>query len=264
MNEDQSIVAAGSATKRGEKLDAAQKAKLQKAVREFESIFVGYMLKSMRNTVEKADNSTESFGGDVLEGMFDVELAKHISANSRLGMAEMLYKRLTGENLPPRHAVQSAGTPGKSTADGSTRSGELSLEGRLKHLDAFITEASAKFGVSDSLIKAVIATESAGRTNALSAKNAKGVMQLMDATADEMGVRDVWDPRENILGGTKYLKQLLETFDGDEALAVASYNAGPNAVMKHKGVPPYNETKEYVARVMNFLKLFNQQEVSDE
>ena len=281
MNIDQTISTASAATQRGKNLDPAQKIKLEKAVREFESVFVGYMLKSMRSTVEKADNSTDGFGGDMLESMFDVELAKHISKNSNLGMADMLYRKMTGEslsdvqslNIVQRECAQSKAMnkPGmasvkeaidtNSSVDSKSRK---SLDERLRDYDSYIVEASEKFGVSDSLIKAVIATESAGRPNAQSARNAKGLMQLIDSTASEMGVKNVWDPRENILGGAKYLKQLLEKFDGDEKLAIASYNAGPNAVEKHGGIPPYKETKEYVTRVMNFLNVFEQQENENE
>jgi soluble lytic murein transglycosylase-like protein len=322
MNFDQSIETTSVAGTRGEKLGSAQKAKLEKAVHEFESVFVGYLLKSMRNTVEKADNSTDGFGGDILESMFDVELARHISKNSKLGMADMLYRKLTGENPsrevavrfekesaapaevvspaaqavnkmqialePPKlealtrtpdqpvagkveqpdraqhRTVQKHEGRGNELGIGVGRNKSTTLDQRLKNLDSYVTEASEKFGVRDSLIKAVIATESAAKVTARSDKNAKGLMQLIDSTATEMGVKNVWDPRENILGGVKYLKKLLDQFDGDEKLAIASYNAGPGAVEKHGGVPPYKETKQYVQRVLSFVKLFQQQEDNDE
>jgi Rod binding domain-containing protein len=261
MSIDQPMIQPDAAAQRTEKLDPARKAKLQKAVREFESVFVSYMLKSMRNTVEKADNSTDSFGGDMLESMFDMELAKHISKNSNLGLAEMLYRKMTGEQLASPKSPQTVDRPG--SAAGSPISSKT-LEERLTSFRSYIDEASAKFGVRDSLIRAVIAAESSARPEALSAKDAKGLMQLIDATAADMGVKDVWNPRENILGGTKYLKHLLEKFDGDQTLAVASYNAGPGAVQRHGGVPPYKETKEYVARVLGFLKQFEQEKHDDE
>ncbi len=272
MNGDQSIHVGGTAPHT--KLDPAQKLKLQKAVREFESIFVGYMLKSMRNTVEKADNSPDGFGTDMLEGMFDVELARHISRNSNLGLAEMLYRKMTGESLAgsvrapgaqpvplqrreaPRQTSRAQQEP-NSLPGGWT---PKKLEERLRSYDRYIAEASERFGVKDSLIRAVIAVESGARPDARSVKDAKGLMQLMDSTAAAMGVTNVWDPRENILGGAKYLRQLLEQFEGNERLALASYNAGPAAVQKHGGVPPYRETQEYVARVLNFVAMIEQQE----
>ncbi len=258
------------------KLDASQRLKLQKAVREFESIFVGYMLKSMRNTVEKADNSTDSFGTDMLEGLFDVELARHISRNSNLGLAEMLYRKMTGESLAEAQRTNAA-TPVPPPASGrrtttvrpsaQQENSPLPREGmpktfreRLRLYDGYIAEAAGRFGVRDSLIRAVIAAESGARPDAQSAKEAKGLMQLIDSTAQAMGVQNVWDPRENILGGAKYLKQLLEQFEGDERLALASYNAGPAAVQRHGGIPPYRETQEYVRRVLNFVEMIEQEE----
>ena len=87
--------------------DDASKAKLQKAVKDFESLFVGYMLKSMRGTVPKSDMDKDEFGGDMMEGMFDMELSKYISNSSNLGLGEMLYKKLTGEEMPKGAAHQS-------------------------------------------------------------------------------------------------------------------------------------------------------------
>jgi soluble lytic murein transglycosylase-like protein len=272
MNGDQSIHVGSTAPRT--KLDPAQKLKLQKAVREFESLFVGYMLKSMRNTVEKADNSTDGFGTDMLEGMFDVELARHISRNSNLGLAEMLYRKMTGESLAePVHAPGAQPVPlQRREAPRQTPRAQQepnpvpggwtpkTLEERLRSYDKYIAEAAERFGVKDSLIRAVIAAESGARPDARSVKDAKGLMQLLDSTAAAMGVTNVWDPRENILGGAKYLRQLLEQFEGNEHLALASYNAGPAAVQKHGGVPPYRETQEYVARVLNFVAMIEQQE----
>jgi Rod binding domain-containing protein len=320
MNVGESISAPNTDYQRTKKLDATEKIRLQKAVREFESVFVGYMLKSMRSTVEKADNSNEGFGGELLESMFDVELAKHMSKNSNLGVAQMLYRRMTGEDLPgktsvhgtgpdgrttqrqnaenrnvmpkpfvqvnksgsepslfrdrarpeplasllPKTAVRDAVSVAKANAPAAPARATKSLDERLNGLAPYIAEASEKHGVNENLIRAVIATESQARPNARSQKNAKGLMQLIDSTATEMGVKDVWDPRENILGGAKYLRHLLDRFEGDEKLALAGYNAGPANVWKHGGVPPFKETKQYVTRVMNFMKLFEEQGGEDE
>jgi soluble lytic murein transglycosylase-like protein len=142
----------------------------------------------------------------------------------------------------------------KMVPDATSRS----LPQRLGQYDNYIRQASHAFDLNPNLIRAVIAAESSGNARALSSKSAKGVMQLIDSTATAMGVKDVWNPKDNILGGSKYLKQLLDQFDGDVKLAVASYNAGPGAVEKHGGVPPYSETKKYVERVMNYLQLLDQ------
>jgi soluble lytic murein transglycosylase-like protein len=117
------------------------------------------------------------------------------------------------------------------------------------HLSSAIHDAARAHGVDPRLVAAVARRESAFNSSAVSNKGACGIMQLMPATAQYLGVRDVFDPRENIFGGTRYLRTLLDTFHGDLDLALAAYNAGPGAVAKHRGVPPYRETRAYVAAV---------------
>jgi soluble lytic murein transglycosylase-like protein len=106
--------------------------------------------------------------------------------------------------------------------------------------------------LSPRLLEAIAYVESRFRHSAISPKGAIGMMQLMPATADGLGV-DPRDPAQNARGGAAYLRQMLAMFDNNVELAVAAYNAGPNAVLKHKGVPPYAETRAYVAAVMDYL-----------
>ncbi|MFT7235350.1 MAG: soluble lytic murein transglycosylase-like protein [Methylophagaceae bacterium] len=112
-----------------------------------------------------------------------------------------------------------------------------------------VTQAAQLYQVDPALIRALIHAESAFNPKALSSKGAQGLMQLMPTTAKELGVEEALDPSQNIIGGTKYLAQLLKLFNGNIEFATAAYNAGPSAVNKHKGIPPYKETEVYVERV---------------
>ncbi len=112
-----------------------------------------------------------------------------------------------------------------------------------------IDAAAASFGVDRALVRAVIHAESGYRADAISAKGAQGLMQLMPATAARFDVRDPFDAAQNIRGGVRYLAWLLRRFGGDVDLALAAYNSGEGAVARHAGVPPYAETRAYVSRV---------------
>jgi len=115
--------------------------------------------------------------------------------------------------------------------------------------EPFIAEASKTHNVEPELIKAMIAIESSGKSSAKSSKGAIGLMQLMPDTAKAMGVVDSTDPRQNIMGGTKYLAKQLKATNGDIPLALARYNAGPGNVKKHGGIPPFPETQGYIEKV---------------
>lgn len=122
----------------------------------------------------------------------------------------------------------------------------------IEKYGTIIEEASSMFSVEPSLIKAVIKAESGFNHKAVSHKGAQGLMQLMPGTADLMRVNNPFDPTENIFGGTRYLRDLLERFGNDMELAVAAYNAGPEAVVSHNGIPPYQETRTFVQRVIRY------------
>jgi soluble lytic murein transglycosylase-like protein len=122
--------------------------------------------------------------------------------------------------------------------------------------DLLITETALRYGVPVALVKAVVAAESRFNANAVSTKGAQGLMQLMPGTADMLGVGDPFEPKENVSGGVRYLRQLLDRF-GDPIWAVAAYNAGPEAVDKHGGIPPYPETQQYVQRVMTYYRNYH-------
>ena len=121
---------------------------------------------------------------------------------------------------------------------------------QLTHM---IHEAAAKYAVDPKLVSAVAEVESGGNQNAVSSAGAIGVMQLMPDTAAELGVNP-YDMKSNVEGGAKYLREMLDTFDGDVKKAVAAYNAGPNAVKAYGGVPPYAQTQNYVTNVLDIYR----------
>lgn len=122
--------------------------------------------------------------------------------------------------------------------------------------EQIISTCATKYGVNPCLIKAVIHAESGYNPNAVSSKGASGLMQLMPATARSLKVSNSFDPKDNVEGGVKYLRFLLDTFRGDVPLAVAAYNAGLNKVAKYGGIPPYNETRTYVKRVLSYMQSY--------
>lgn len=122
--------------------------------------------------------------------------------------------------------------------------------------ETIIDSLSMEYGVEKSLVKAVIHAESGYNPNAVSPKGATGLMQLMPETARDLKVSNSLDPRENIRGGVRYLRFLLDTFRGDVPLALAAYNAGLSKVSKYGGIPPYAETQNYVSKVLSYQKSY--------
>jgi hypothetical protein len=154
-----------------------------------------------------------------------------------------IMSRHTGSPLPDEHRAQvevetcNSHQPDYDRAD----------------LDELIDAAAAAHGISAHLVRAVVEAESGFDPYAISPAGALGLMQLMPDTATLMGVSDPLDPRQNVFGGAKYLSQLLDRFDGNVALALAGYNAGPTKVARHRGIPPYRETRGYVTKIRGLL-----------
>ena len=135
--------------------------------------------------------------------------------------------------------------PGRSLEDGNSR-----------RFDTIIREASKIHGISEPLLKAIIKTESNFNPRAVSKKGAKGLMQIMPKNFNALNIHNPFNPRENIMGGTKYFKTLHTRYNGKLPLVLAAYNAGPNMVDKYKDIPPFPETQNYVKKVMKYYYVY--------
>lgn len=265
------------------RFDSSKKAQLAKASKDFESILTQMMLKSMSQTNEGGlMGGGEGLGGDIYGSLFEAEIAKQISSKKGLGIASMIFKKVTGEEMSDfekyystiakeridkeggnnkKSDTSAAAEPVKVKADAITTKTVSPTTDSLKRLEKYenyIDEASKKYGIDKNIIRSVILTESAAKSKAVSKANAKGLMQLIDTTAEDMGVTNSFDPKQNIFGGTKYLAKMLRQYNGDLKLSLAAYNAGPQNVDKHNGVPPFDETKNYIARVLGYFNYLNE------
>ncbi len=164
------------------------------------------------------------------------------------------------EDRPPTGKAQVA--PRKPAAQVNVpphKPGERWWEKRTDAPPDEIDKAAARYNIPAELVRAVIWAESAGDGGAISSAGAIGLMQLMPRTAGEMYVEDPVDPAQNIMGGTRYLRSLANMFNGDMILTLAAYNAGPDAVKKYGGIPPFEETREYVKRVISYYQQLRSQ-----
>lgn len=178
--------------------------------------------------------------GQVLQRIHAIE--NRFSANKPRGTAN--FREFMKLEMNRKENPQSA--VGLSKAEDKVFS-----SGAPDEIQRMIKRSADKYGVDPRLVDAVAQAESNYRPNVVSGAGAVGVMQLMPGTASELGVKNMYDPNENIDGGTKYIKKLLTAFNGDVTKAVAAYNAGPQAVKNYGGVPPYAETQNYVRKVMD-------------
>lgn len=165
------------------------------------------------------------------------------------------YEILISAPLPATDAALAA-EPVKSRVPAKLAKPAVALAGKTRY-DRMVDEVSRTYGLDRALLHAVITVESSYNPKAVSNKGATGLMQLMPATARRYGVVDAFDPAQNLGGGARYLRDLLEMFDSDVSLALAAFNAGENAVKKYGNrIPPYRETLRYVPRVLDYYQRY--------
>jgi hypothetical protein len=164
-------------------------------------------------------------------------------------------------NVPPGGAKKASRLKGTFSEAPATSAPVKGRSRTPEELEAHITTAATRYKIPSALVRAIMHTESNFNTTALSPKGASGLMQLMPGTASDMYVRDIFDTRENIEGGVRYLRVLANLFEGDMVKMVAAYNAGPDAVRKYGGqVPPYPETQAYVRKVLQLYFHYKERE----
>jgi transglycosylase-like protein with SLT domain/uncharacterized protein DUF4124 len=175
-------------------------------------------------------------------------LTMAVPAGADLFRLEDEAGNVTYTNINPRPPAQSP-PEGPPVAPPPPAPVVTRRDDRVALYDSLIRAASTRHGVDPRLVDAVVRVESGGNPRAVSPKGALGLMQLMPASAARLGVRNAFDPEQNIDGGVRYLRDLLQRFGGDVRLALAAYHAGPEAVRAHRGIPPYPDTRQYVQLV---------------
>ena len=223
--------------------DAAARRKAEAVAKQFEGLLVAAMFREMRG-------GTQLFAGaDPSAGMFDTFFDQALAEQAGLGNYALRKMILDATERTQHHTQKPSEMPEQ-----------------VKRWDPMIERIAKEEKVDSNLVRAVMAQESGGNPHAVSRAGARGLMQLMPATADTLGIRQIHDPEENIRGGARYLRMQLDRF-GQLDLALAAYNAGPDAVTHHRGIPPYRETRDYVTAVKARLQqqgLSNQEGKRDE
>ena len=218
--------------------------------------FIEQRISQVEGYIKGLDRTVQAKTGKLDSKLLDKQAGFSEIFNKFLDPKKVNNAKNEQHQLIDRQADASARTAVLNTKKKRGDSYGLLPEGFEEVINKTTIEIAEKFDVelSRNLVKSLIRQESNFDPNAKSAAGAEGLMQLMPSTAKEMGVYNSWNPYQNLKGGVTYLAKMMKNFDGNIQKALAAYNAGPEAVKKYRGIPPFNETKEYVSSIMsNFL-----------
>ncbi len=220
---------------------------LYRACQGFEAYFARYLIREMRGEQSMMGSMP---GAENYQGMYDEMLGEQIASSGGLGIAQMLYRQVMEDRgISPR--VQSDQTDLTATTDA-----------RLEPFNDLIEAAAERHNVEPDLIRALIMHESGGNTNQVNQRGGRGLMALTENMTLEENVRNPFNPSENIDAGAHYLSRQIEQF-GEIPLALAAWHAGPAAVQRFNGTPPFRETDMFVNEVLDFFEVYHNAEESD-
>ena len=211
--------------------------------------------KTTTNTTKSAKENSASFStvlADANRNLQAIAVDALIAQSETKSVDVETVQRLLGFNPAPNAIVANSKLPSNTVTDSTVTSGTTLT--CSEELERYFEEAAETYDVDVNLLKAIAKAESNFNPDATSGAGAMGIMQLMPTTAEELGIEDAYDAYDNIMGGAQIIAQNLERYDGDLSLALAAYNAGPGNVDKYGGIPPFEETQNYVTRVLEYYE----------